>query len=197
MAEEGIKEGDRLPPFLIQDHEGYDVTDEDVLGTPLVISFFPSEDFHKNKEAILLFQKKIQKFDELQTLILAVSSDPVQVHQEFVKQHAPEFSLLSDVKKDMCRTFGVMKGDQVQRATFVVNARGVICWVEIPMKILGHVDRVIKAIKHYCRKDIVKFDDFGQEYKDFLKESLEISETEKEMEKKIMKEFGIKESDLE
>ena len=43
---------------------------------------------------------------------------------------------------------------------------------------------------------MIKYDDFEQDYAEFIKGSLGSSEDEEEMEKKIMKEFKIKKSDL-
>ncbi|MFQ5730032.1 MAG: redoxin domain-containing protein, partial [Waddliaceae bacterium] len=80
-----------------------------------------------------------------------------------------QFSLLSDVKKDMCKKFGVLKGDKVIRSTFVVNARGVIRWIEKPVDVKGHVARVLKALEKHCHNDLFRYRSFEADYADILR----------------------------
>lgn len=196
MAEQ-LKVGDSIPPFLAKDQEGYNVTDQDVIGCPLVIYFYPKDDTPGCAKEACSFEKNIAQFDKLQTLVVGVSPDTVESHKEFIKKHNLEFHLLSDEKKDMCHMFGVLdEKKNVIRTTFAIDIFGVIRWMEKPVEIKGHVDRALKAVEKHCLDNVPRYDDFEADYAKFLKGSLELSEDEKEMEKKIMKEFGLKENDL-
>ncbi len=194
---ENLKIGDKIPLFLVKDHKGYDVTDEDVVGCPLVIYFYPKDDTPGCTFEAEEFQKNINTFDEMQTLVIGVSPDSVKSHKKFHRNHKLEFSLLSDPKKTMFQAFGVIEEDKVVRSTFVLDALGLIKWIEKPVDVKGHVERVINAVKKHCSKDFVKYEDFKGDYAEFLKGSFELTEDEAEMKAKLMKKFGIKTSDLE
>jgi thioredoxin-dependent peroxiredoxin len=192
-----IKVGDIIPPFLVKDHEGFEVTDEDVLGTPLVIYFYPKNDTPACTDEACFFRDGIEKFDELQALVLGVSPDTVESHQAFVKKHKLPFSLLSDEKKDMFRSFGALKGEGVVRATFVANSDGEIVWMEKPVDVPGHVERVVQALEKYCKNEVVSFDEFDRDYEEFLNKSLgEDAPDQKKIRKEIMDKFNLSEKDL-
>jgi peroxiredoxin Q/BCP len=191
-----LKVGDKIPPFLAKDHEGFDVTDEDVIGTPLVIYFYPKDGTPICTDEACAFRDSMAKFDEKQALVLGVSPDGVDSHKSFLTQQKLEFSLLSDEKKDMFRSFGAMKGDDVVRATYVVNSEGEVKWMEKPVDIKGHVERVLKALEEHCSEEIVSFDDYDRDYEEFMGKSLGEAPDEEKIRADILKKFNLKESDL-
>ena len=191
-----IKVGDIIPPFLAKDHEGFDVTDEDVMGTPLVIYFYPKDGTPICTDEACAFRDSMEKFDEKQTLVLGVSPDSVDSHQSFLTEHKLEFSLLSDEKKDMFRSFGALKGEDVVRATYIVNSEGEVKWMEKPVDIKGHIERVIKALEEHCSEEIVNFDDYDKDYEEFMGKSLGEAPDEEKIRADILKKFNLKESDL-
>lgn len=191
-----IKVGDKIPPFLAKDHEGFDVTDEDVIGTPLVIYFYPKDGTPVCTDEACAFRDSMAKFDKKQALVLGVSPDSVDSHKSFLTKQKLEFSLLSDEKKDMFRSFGAMKGDEVVRATYVVNSEGEVKWMEKPVDIKGHVERVLKALEEHCSEEIVSFDDYDRDYEEFMGKSLGEAPDEEKIRADILKKFNLKESDL-
>lgn len=191
-----IKVGDKIPPFLAKDHEGFDVTDEDVIGTPLVIYFYPKDGTSICTEEACSFRDGMAAFDEKQALVIGVSPDDIESHKNFIKENKLEFSLLSDEKKDMFRSFGAMKGDEVVRATYVVNSEGEVKWLEKPVDVKGHADRVLKALEEHCSDEVVSFDDYDRDYEEFMGKALGDSPDEKQIRKDILKKFNLKESDL-
>lgn len=191
-----VKVGDKIPPFLAKDHEGFDVTDEDVIGTPLVIYFYPKDGTPVCTDEACAFRDSMEKFDEKQALVLGVSPDGVDSHKSFLTEQKLEFSLLSDEKKDMFRNFGAMNGEEVVRATYVVNSEGEVKWMEKPADVNGHVDRVLKALDEHCSEEIVSFDDYDKDYEEFMGNALGEAPNEEQIRADIMKKFNLKESDL-
>lgn len=197
MSEE-LQVGKSIPPFFLKDQEGYNVRDDDVVGTPLVLFFYHKDGIPICTEEVCGFRDQLEKFDILQTLIVGVSPDSVESHKKFITDNKLKFSLLSDEKKDMCRMYGVLNDkEQVIRTTFVINSRGVVKWMEKPVHIKGHIDRVLKAVEEFCKEEVINFDDFQKDYADFLQGSLKPSKNQKQIQEQIMKEFGIKKSDIE
>lgn len=191
-----LKVGDSLPPFLAKDQERYDVTDEDVIGTPLVIYFYPKDGTPICKKEACSIRDHMETFDDLQTLVIGVSPDSVDSHQVFIKENKLEFSLLSDEKMDMFRMFGAMNGDEIERSTFLVNSEGVIVWMEKPVDINGHTDRIVAAILEHCKDEVINFDDFDKDYEDFMGKSLGDPPDKEAIRKKILKDYNLTEDDL-
>ena len=196
MADE-LNVGDKIPPFFVKDHEGFNVSDQDVIGTPMVIFFYPKDGTETCTKEVCAFRDNMLKFDEKQVLLVGVSPDSVDTHKDFIEKNKLELSLLSDEKKDMCRMFGALDDkDEVVRTTFVINSQGQVKWMEKPVKVDGHVDRVLQALEEHCKNELARYDDFEGDYAEFLKGNLELTDEEKKLEKEIMKEFGIKEGDF-
>lgn len=190
--------GSSIPPFFLKDHEGYDVNDEDVLGTPLVIFFYSKDEAPECIEAVRGFQDSLKKFDGLQTLLIGVSPDSVETHQKFIKDHKLQFSLLSDPKKEMCLIYGALdEKNEVIRTTLVIDSQGVVKWIEKPVIGSGHIERVLKAIEEHCKEDVINYDDFKKDYAEFLKGQMKSTTDKKAIHHEIMKEFNIKKEDIE
>lgn len=194
---DALRVGDKIPSFLAKDHDGFKVTEEDVAGTPLVLYFYPKDASPEAVEIATAFRDALLQFDVVQALIVGVSPDAADTHRRFLKEKKLEFSLLADEKKDMCTSFGVLdrKGEVIP-TLFVVDHRGEIKWVEKPLKPKGAADRALEAVKKHCKVDVARYDDFVQDYKDFIDANLKTDEDAKKIEEEILREFGIKKSDL-
>ncbi len=191
-----LKVGDTLPPFLAIDQERYEVTDEDVIGTPLVLYFYPKDGTPICTEEACSIRDQMATFDDLQTLIIGVSPDNVDSHQAFIKENKLEFSLLSDEKMDMFRMFGAVKGDDIERTTFLVNSEGVVVWMEKPVDVKGHTERIVKAILEHCKDEVINFDDLDRDYAEFMEKSLGEAPDKEAIRKKILKDYNLTEDDL-
>lgn len=89
--------------------------------------------------------------------VVGVSPDNAKAHQKFIDKHQLNFTLLTDEDKTLCRTFDVLQeknsyGKQtigIERTTFLVDRDGIIQWIERPVSVEGHVERVIEAVQQY------------------------------------------------
>ena len=65
------------------------------------------------------------------------------------------FQLLSDPDEEMCKSFDVMREKSmygkkyigVDRSTFLINAKGIIVKEWRSVKVKGHVDEVLEALR--------------------------------------------------
>lgn len=196
MANE-LKAGSPIPPFFLKDHEGFDVRNDDLLGTPAVLFFYPKDGTPGCTDEACGFRDKMDRFDAMQTLIIGISPDTQESHKKFIKAHKLEYTLLSDEKKEMCRSYGVLDSEnQVIRTTFVINSEGIIQWVEKPVKITGHIDRVLEAVEKFCKEEIINFDHFEKDYAEFLEGTLKPSKDQQKIHEQILKDFGLDKGDL-
>lgn len=147
-----LKVGQEIPNFDAKDFEGHPITKEDFLGEPFVIYFYPQNDTsHCTKEACD-FRDMMDSFDDLSVMVVGVSPNSVESHQKFMDKHELNFPLISDDQGKMAKLFGVVeeKPDgsfNYIRSTFICDQDGIIQWVESPVDVEGHVERVLEAIE--------------------------------------------------
>ena len=87
--------------------------------------------------------------------MIGVSRDSLESHAKFRKKHKLKIALGSDPETDMAQAWGVWgektlygrKYMGMERATFLVNARGVIEQAWHKVKVPGHVEAVLEAAK--------------------------------------------------
>ncbi|MEM9706306.1 MAG: peroxiredoxin, partial [Pseudomonadota bacterium] len=106
------------------------------------------------KEAIG-FSEALSDFESEDTVIIGVSKDPVAKHDKFKTKHDLSVILGSDEETDVCEKYGVwvekkMYGKTymgVERATFLIDGKGVIQNIWRKVKVPGHVDAVLEAVR--------------------------------------------------
>lgn len=164
-----VEVGDKVPAFKVKDHKGFQLTNEDLKGTPTVIFFYPRDNTPGCTKEVCDFQSHLKKFSALDVLILGVSPDSMESHQEFIKKFHLNYTLLSDPDRKMCHSFGATIEGKLERSTFVIDVDGIIRWIEKPAKVEGHAERVIHAIEKYCPSVIRDAKSLQDDYIDFLK----------------------------
>jgi peroxiredoxin Q/BCP len=143
-----INVGDEIPRFHAKDQDGNEYTEEDVIGGPLVIYFYPKDDTPGCTKEACQFRDDIDLYDNMDTIILGVSPDSASSHQKFIEKYNLNFTLLTDENLDMARKFDVVReGNKIERTTFVVDPLGMITWIERPVDVEGHTKRVAAAVQ--------------------------------------------------
>ena len=148
-----INEGDQAPQFSIATDTGT-FSMADAKG-PVVVFFFPKADTPGcTKEAIAFSQLK-SEFDALNTTIIGISKDKAAKQGKFREKHELTCALGADDDSDICEQFGVwaeksMYGRTymgVLRATFLIDSSGKVARVWPKVKVSGHADDVLEAVK--------------------------------------------------
>lgn len=147
--------GDKAPDFSLPDHSGRTVTLGDFAGKALVLYFYPKDDTSGCTAEAIAFNGKAKAFAAAGAAILGVSPDPVKSHDKFRTKHGLEIPLASDETKEMLESYGVwaeksMYGRKymgVERTTFLIDKTGTIAKVWPKVKVPGHADEVLAAVK--------------------------------------------------
>jgi len=124
-------------------------------GSPLVIYFYPKDDTPGCTTEGANFRDLHPEFRKLGCEIFGVSRDTIASHEKFKAKMGFTFDLLSDGDEAVCNMFGVMKmknmyGKQVrgvERSTFLIDKAGVVRKEWRGVKVPGHVDEVLAAVK--------------------------------------------------
>lgn len=148
-----LSEGDKAPDFSIPTDEGsFALSDAD---GPVVVFFFPKADTSGcTKEAIAFSQLK-SEFDGLNTRVIGISKDKAAKQAKFREKHDLTCALGADDESGICEQFGVwveksMYGRKymgIQRATFLIGSDGTILRAWPKVKVPGHAEEVLEAVK--------------------------------------------------
>jgi len=106
------------------------------------------------------FRDNIAKFRRASTVILGVSRDSVKSHENFKTKQEFPFDLLSDKEEKLCDQFDVIKEKNmygkkvmgIERSTFLIDKKGVLQREWRKVKVDGHVDEVLAAVKELNKK---------------------------------------------
>jgi thioredoxin-dependent peroxiredoxin len=150
-----INVGDKMPIFKAKDSFGHTFSSDDLMGGPVVIYFYPKDDTPGCTKEACSFRDNLDNLDEYDAILVGISPDGSKSHESFIEKHDLNFTLLSDESLDVCRKFDVIRENNVdgkkvpslERTTFVIDAQGTIRWIERPVAVDGHTERVIKALK--------------------------------------------------
>ncbi len=154
-----IQVGDAIPTFTAKDQEGNVITSEDLIGTPVVLYFYPKDNTPGCTQEACAFRDHMEKLAAFDVAVVGVSPDSESSHQKFIEKNNLNFTLLTDEKQELCNKFGVIQQLQmagkpymgVERTTFLIDRDGIVVWLERPVKVDGHIERVIAAIHEHLK----------------------------------------------
>lgn len=153
--EGGPKEGDRAPDFTMPTDGGGKVSLAKLKGKPVVLYFYPKDDTSGCTAEACGFRDSLPKFGKIAATVIGVSRDSVASHDKFKKKHGLNFTLASDETGEVTEAYGVwveksMYGRKymgIERATFLIDGKGVIQKIWRKVKVPGHVEEVLAAVK--------------------------------------------------
>lgn len=154
MAKE-LAPGDKAPAFRMTTDSAGEISSAALKGKPYVLYFYPKDDTSGCTKEAIEFTAAKKKFDALGIEIVGVSKDTATSHDKFKTKHKLKIILASDPEKETAEAYGVWvlktlygrKYMGMDRATFLVDAKGVIRQIWRKVKVPGHVDAVLSAAK--------------------------------------------------
>ncbi|MWB79575.1 thioredoxin-dependent thiol peroxidase [Pseudooceanicola sp. 216_PA32_1] len=147
--------GDMAPDFTLPSDGGGTVALSELRGKPVVLYFYPRDDTPGCTTEGKDFTGAADDFAAAGARVLGVSKDSVASHDKFRDKHGLSVTLLSDEDSDVCERYGVwgekkMYGKTfmgIERATFLIAPDGTIARTWRKVKVPGHVDEVLEAVK--------------------------------------------------
>lgn len=154
------QDGKIAPDFKLLDEEGQTVKLSAMKGKPVVVYFYPKDDTSGCTAEAKDFSCLIDAFHAEGAEIIGISPDSVVSHKKFKTKHALAVRLVADVEKAAAEAYGVwvqksMYGKTymgVERATFLIDSKGRIAKSWRKVKVPGHVDDVLAALKNLKSK---------------------------------------------
>ncbi|MFA0923984.1 peroxiredoxin [Xanthomonas fragariae] len=129
-------------------------------GKWVVLYFYPKDSTPGCTTEGLDFNALLPQFKQTGAVVLGVSRDSVKSHDNFCAKQGFAFPLISDSEQALCRAFDVIKeknmyGKQVlgiERSTFLLSPEGVVVQAWRKVKVAGHADAVLAALKAHAKQ---------------------------------------------
>jgi peroxiredoxin Q/BCP len=144
-----------LPEFEANATGGLRVTNTSHTGQILVLFFYPKDNTPGCTTEAMQFRDHYQEFIDAGAEVFGVSRDNMRSHDEFKAKLDLPFELIADTEEKMCHMFGVVKNKimygkkvkGIERSTFLVGADGLVKEEWRGLKVPGHVEEVLTAVK--------------------------------------------------
>ena len=103
----------------------------------------------------MLFLDKFKDIAKAGATVFGVSLDNMKSHDDFKTKLELPFELIADTEEKMCHMFGVVKNKimygkkvkGIERSTFLIGPDGLVKEEWRGLKVPGHVEDVLKAVK--------------------------------------------------
>lgn len=147
--------GDKAPELSLPDQHGKTVTLKSFKGKQIVLYFYPKDDTPGCTKESCDFRDVESQIMRAGGAVVGVSLDGKESHQKFIKKFGLPFSLLSDEDAAISKAYGVYKEKNmygrkywgIERSTFVIDAEGKLKSIFRKVKVDGHVDEVLTALR--------------------------------------------------
>lgn len=147
--------GDKAPALTLPVSGGGELALSKLKGKPVVVYFYPKDNTSGCTKEAQDFQAAMPKFKKAGAEVIGISKDTVASHDKFAAKYDLSFPLMSDAEGKACEAFGTWvekslygrKYMGIERATFLIDAKGVVRNVWRKVKVPGHVEAVLAAVK--------------------------------------------------
>src|SRR5262245_2970194 len=156
---EWIEAGEAAPIFTLPADDGSKVKLSALKGSPVVLYFYPKDDTPGCTKEACAFRDRSAELKKLGTKIFGVSPDDVASHVSFRDKFKLNFPLLADPDHAVAEKFGAwreknMYGKKrmgIVRSTFLIGADGVVKKAWRSVKVDGHDEAVLEALRELAR----------------------------------------------
>lgn len=149
------KVGDVAGDFRLPSTRGKDITLKEHRGKDVILYFYPKDDTPGCTTEACSFRDRESDLSKHGAVILGVSTDPIQSHEQFRNKYHINFPLLSDQTADVAKMYGAWKERNlggrrtwgVARVTYWIGADGRIRKIWKDVDPVGHADAVMAEME--------------------------------------------------
>ena len=146
---------DIAPDFTLPRDGGGTVTLSALRPKAVVLFFYPRDNTPGCTKEAIAFSGLKDTFEAAGATLLGISKDSVASHEKFRDKQALAVPLVSDAEAETCEAYGVWKEKSmygktffgIERSTFLIDGKGRIARVWRKVKVPGHAEEVLEAVK--------------------------------------------------
>jgi peroxiredoxin Q/BCP len=154
MMADWIEEGSKAPDFTLPTHDGTKLKLSSLQGQPVVLYFYPKDDTPGCTKEACGFRDAKTKLGKHKAVVLGVSPDSPESHEQFRTKYKLPFTLLADEGHKVAEKYGAWreknmygkKSMGIARSTFIIDASGTVAKVFKAVKADGHAEQVLAAL---------------------------------------------------
>jgi len=150
-----LEPGHKAPDFNLATDSGEKIKLSQLKGSPVVVYFYPKDDTPGCTVEACAFRDRSEELKALGATILGVSPDDAASHAKFRDKFELNFPLLVDDNHKVAEKYGAWREKNmygkvsmgIQRSTFLIDREGKVAKVWKRVKVEGHDQQVIDALK--------------------------------------------------
>jgi len=150
-----VQIGNKVPEFKLPATGDQEISLSDLKDQKVVLYFYPKDNTPGCTTEGQGFRDHMRKFKNQNAVVLGVSRDSLKSHENFKEKQCFPFELLSDSEEKLCRMFDVLKEKNmygkkvmgIERSTFLIDEDGVLRQEWRKVKVDGHVEEILQAVK--------------------------------------------------
>lgn len=150
-----LEAGNKVPDAGLEDAAGGSFTLARYRGAPVVVYFYPKADTPGCTNEAKDFTALADAFAKAGVPVVGVSKDKPTKLAKFAEKHGLKVVLASDEQGGFCEAFGTWAEKKnygktymgIVRSTFLIDAEGTILRVWPAVKVKGHAQEVLDAVK--------------------------------------------------
>lgn len=150
-----LKEGDKAPAFNLPDQDEKKHKLSDYKGKWVVLFAYPKANTSGCTKEAIAFTGLVNKFSKQDAVVLGISPDKPAAQKKFEAKHNLKVPLLADEDKAVTTAYGCygekkMYGRTVKgiiRSTYLIDPSGKVAKVWSKVRVDGHADKVLDALK--------------------------------------------------
>lgn len=160
MSNFELKVGYPAPDFILKGSDSQKHQLSNYKGKRVILYFYPKDNTPGCTIEAEDFRDNIEILKDLNAVVLGVSRDPIASHNKFADKLCLPFILLSDESEEVCRLYDVLKEKNmygktvmgIERSTFIIDEEGILRKLFRKVKVDGHIDDIIAALKEMNTK---------------------------------------------
>ncbi len=150
-----LEDGKKAPDFSLPDADGKTVRLASLKGRPVVVYFYPKDDTSGCTAEAKGFTCLAPDFKKAGAEVIGISPDSPASHRKFQEKYDLGVRLLADEERKAAEAYGVwveksMYGRKymgIERSTFLVDSAGKIARSWRKVKVPGHAEEVLEAVR--------------------------------------------------
>jgi len=150
-----LENGKKAPAFKAEIQDGTTISLKDYLGEWVVLYFYPKDNTSGCTAEACDFRDNMANLTKKNAVVLGASPDSSKSHMNFISKYELNFNLIVDKDKKLCEKYDIMgeksmygrKYMGVIRTTYIIDPKGKIRSVFSPVKVKGHVEKVIETLE--------------------------------------------------
>lgn len=160
MADVALKVGDKAPAFELPAVPEGRIKLSQFKGQNVVLYFYPRDNTPGCTTEACDFRDSLEQFQQLEAVVLGVSTDDVDSHQKFAAKYELPFPLLADTEHLVAEKYGAWgeksnygkKYMGLIRSTFLIDKQGKIAAIWPNVRVAGHVAQVAEVLTQLAGK---------------------------------------------